>query len=557
MPTDFDPYTDWLSVPAGERPPDHYNLLGVPPSARRADIEQAFERACERLHVYTKGAKGDEANRVLNEVSLAFRTLTNAQARRAYDQSRTADASLAAPPRVLPAPVPHRHSVACQFCEARIPVPESPPPMRVFANDRELRSAAFSISIRETLLTEVTISGRDESWPVPTFDPSISKLGAAVAASIIAAVASLPFWCLASNDPGLGLVVAITSVVAISGLTTLAYHLYRPHFSSTVDVAWSEIVPVLVQSAPSIAISSFLAGLAKASEGQGQPGNRHEALDLAIRTQRAWARAGLVSRGPLVSLYRLALVDRRKKRSRAGDPFELLRELWTLCLEGEFSLNFFDQVTHNGKLLHALSHAELAIARLQFVQLVQEHRFSVQDISFMRRNSRAVNELFSLGAELDENAVARLFALRQLRQMKELSIHSTTAFELAQVRRLTLFDKWPDLILHHQYPEIVFCGRGVFFHGMRFQTVPTLHREGLGEKLRVYLDGKAFTPQELPLMALERLAEFCEFCFGPLAAKSMLQCQRPPSTDRDERLLSKSVQCSRCGTSSAMRIERR
>ena len=44
MPT-FDPYHQWLGIPAAEQPPNHYRLLGVPLLESDLDvIEAAAER---------------------------------------------------------------------------------------------------------------------------------------------------------------------------------------------------------------------------------------------------------------------------------------------------------------------------------------------------------------------------------------------------------------------------------------------------------------------------------------------------------------------------------
>ncbi len=621
---EVDPYSDWLDVPPGIRPPNYYALLGVSESAGLTDIKQAFERACERLHVYTKGAKGEVANRVLDEVSLAYRTLTNSRAKREYDATLIADTATkasASAATVGPAPdardasdpwvkvaallkrfiedgdasalreaeriaiataggegplhlarcaielgsrdarfrsvldsyAQQQNSAVCRFCHAFVTIPDASPPMRVYVNNNELRSDAYLISLRENLVTNVSITGRDVEWSAPQPEPSISKLGAAVAAGIAVAVASLPIWCVAADSIGKIVIVAVSSIVAIGIIAALTYKLYHPPFSSTVDVAWVEIVPVLARSTPSPEISSFLAGLAIVSEGKGMPHARYDSVDLAIRTQRAWAREGVIRRDVLANLYRLALVDRRKRRLSGRDPIEPLHELWTLCLEGEYSLNLFDQVTHNGRLLHALPHSQLAIARLRILQSVNERRLSVEDVALMRRKSRAVDELFSLGAELDDNAIARLFALIRLRQGNELPVSSATAFELAARRSLSLFEKWPDLLLHRLDPEIVLCGSGVYFNGMRFQKEPTIHRDGSGTAARVHIDGNAFSSQEISPITVQRLSAFCEFCFGTLAAKAMLQRTKPLSPNIDERLFSELVQCSKCGTATPMR----
>ena len=73
MPAAFDPYSDWLGVAPGRRPPNYYALLGVSESAGAllgvsesagpAEIKNASEQACARLHIHTKGRKVKKVER--------------------------------------------------------------------------------------------------------------------------------------------------------------------------------------------------------------------------------------------------------------------------------------------------------------------------------------------------------------------------------------------------------------------------------------------------------------------------------------------------------------
>lgn len=105
MPGDF--YSEWLQVPPGERPPDHYTLLGLPLfSDDTASIEQAARKRLARLDrygIHPDTNKRDACHRLMNEVARARVVLMAPGRKRQYDQElsrsrgvplpQTADAS--------------------------------------------------------------------------------------------------------------------------------------------------------------------------------------------------------------------------------------------------------------------------------------------------------------------------------------------------------------------------------------------------------------------------------------------------------------------------------
>lgn len=115
----FDPYDQWLGISPGERPCDHYRLLGIPrfePEPGR--IIAAADSRMALVRSYQVGPRGRYTQRLLNELSAAKVCLTSPEAKKAYDETlRTADQRLATTTAMLPGPVPHES-----------PRPESAPP---------------------------------------------------------------------------------------------------------------------------------------------------------------------------------------------------------------------------------------------------------------------------------------------------------------------------------------------------------------------------------------------------------------------------------------------
>jgi hypothetical protein len=78
MTVSFDPYTDWLSIPAGPRPPEHYTLLGLPPG--ETDPQRIYAAAARRMaevRKYHAGQHGDLAVRLIGELAAAYAQLSD------------------------------------------------------------------------------------------------------------------------------------------------------------------------------------------------------------------------------------------------------------------------------------------------------------------------------------------------------------------------------------------------------------------------------------------------------------------------------------------------
>lgn len=82
----FDPYRKWLGIPAGQRPPNHYQLLGISADERDLDvINAAVLRQSAFVRNFQVGQYSAEATRVLNEIAAAKVCLLDPAKRAQYD----------------------------------------------------------------------------------------------------------------------------------------------------------------------------------------------------------------------------------------------------------------------------------------------------------------------------------------------------------------------------------------------------------------------------------------------------------------------------------------
>lgn len=82
----FDPYRKWLGIPEDQRPPNHYQLLGIAPDEQDAEvIEAAAVRQSAFVRNFQSGKYGNEATRLLTEIAAARICLLDPGKRAAYD----------------------------------------------------------------------------------------------------------------------------------------------------------------------------------------------------------------------------------------------------------------------------------------------------------------------------------------------------------------------------------------------------------------------------------------------------------------------------------------
>lgn len=114
MKQEFDPYSEWLGIPASEQPCDYYRLLGV---SRFEECHDSISRAAdERMAIvrqYQMGPKSSYTQTLLNELSAARLCLLNEATKATYDavlqgaSSTVPEADLQVSPPVGSVETPH------------------------------------------------------------------------------------------------------------------------------------------------------------------------------------------------------------------------------------------------------------------------------------------------------------------------------------------------------------------------------------------------------------------------------------------------------------------
>jgi hypothetical protein len=191
----------WLGLPQGQWPPDHYRLLGVEPAEADADrIEQQVHQRLEVVRRYQL-LHPDLVTEAMNRLAQAYICLTDPEARRAYDATRSVTSSLTepapAPPSAdahLPAtpvpvtviPVPlgsaaQRISIPSPPTAMPLSVSETPPVQEVTPPlSGDTQPVAIPLESREPTVTEPKLDSTSSSEPLPA-ESAASAVPAALA----------------------------------------------------------------------------------------------------------------------------------------------------------------------------------------------------------------------------------------------------------------------------------------------------------------------------------------------------------------------------------------
>lgn len=238
MPEDI--YTEWLEVPAGKRPPDHYTLLGLPAFCDDMPaIEQAARKRLARLDRYAihpDPKKRDACHRLMNEVARARVVLASPGRKRPYD-IQLAEALGVEPPEE-----------AAEFVE-QDQADETDAGAEAESYLQQLAQAA-----QEKTPTRPTTRTKRPSWPIPVGIAAFVLL-LAVALWLAFRPASHSSRSVAVQNPSPATAPAATPVVSPKPVP-LPAPAPSPHAVAVVSVTPPAAPPVVPHPAPDVHVKS-------------------------------------------------------------------------------------------------------------------------------------------------------------------------------------------------------------------------------------------------------------------------------------------------------------
>lgn len=89
MSAEIDVYKEWLGIPEGPRPPDHYTLLRLKQFEDAVDkIRANYKKLNGHVRKYATGQYSDLSQELLNELAKAMLCLTDSERKRDYDKAQ-------------------------------------------------------------------------------------------------------------------------------------------------------------------------------------------------------------------------------------------------------------------------------------------------------------------------------------------------------------------------------------------------------------------------------------------------------------------------------------
>lgn len=86
---DLDVYKEWLGIPAGPRPPDHYQLLRLVQFEDDPEkVRKHYKKLNGEVRKYAAGKHSVRSQELLNELAKAMLCLTDVERKREYDESQ-------------------------------------------------------------------------------------------------------------------------------------------------------------------------------------------------------------------------------------------------------------------------------------------------------------------------------------------------------------------------------------------------------------------------------------------------------------------------------------
>lgn len=378
----------------------------------------------------------------------------------------------------------------CPHCFALIPFPEEAAVAPLHVGPGSLEGHGYRIAVSEHgFFTSLRINapggyqfeGREPHQVFTIHGASVLLAGPVV---LLALLLALDFL-LTGRSALWPVVFLLLAAVAVAAGARWLWRMPQPALDRAVDSAWALLVPRLHVNGYQLHDSQFLAGLALASAGRGQPRRRGDQLLRALEVTEQTVAAGTSVVTHLGALWRLAVED---AASGGVDPVTFAVAQAARSFEGKLPFAFADQLFTNWGP-HA-SPGQRARLRVLLADRAFEAGCEIRDLIDLGKQAPAFGA--ALGTDhLDYVAQLRLlWSLRPTRPWADCGA-SATVFELAADARAGVqhMAKHPDLLLAlWDVPGGYICSRGLLFHDVLFAEPPAV----LEIKARSYLQGGGY-----------------------------------------------------------------
>jgi hypothetical protein len=360
-----------------------------------------------------------------------------------------------------------RKASLCPSCYAQVPLPLSPAPAPLMAAGRRLEGAGYLLELHEAGLTpRLTIEApAGVLYDAGSPDALLTRNGAltlivvpamALCGFLLYVLTPLPWTLIAALALGLGFVLA--------GLTMLVFPTQGKR-GRLVDLAWTALVPSLLEQPLDETSGRFLESLAEISRTQGSREGRREVVEELVESLKGAAQRPAVIWPVLAALWRLQMAD---LQASGEDPVPALVDLMEQVLRGDVPARALGPVLEEIK--ESWPRGRLARVQAIVIARAAELGLEIADIADLVRTQPALAPLLGAG-DLDHLTQLRLFWRLRASWPRWLE-RADSVFDLARSgAEKTLGDR-PDLLLLVHKAPIYVGSRGVWIKDVCIGDMP-------------------------------------------------------------------------------------
>jgi hypothetical protein len=455
---------------------------------------------------------------------------------------------------LLRAEATEKNATLCPHCFALVPQPTRAIPTPVLVGSGRVDGGRFRVEITDRYVISRLVIDTPEATVFSGPEPghALTRRGAVwfflLPLTIVAAIVAVmpPIVGLAPLTPTVGVLFA--AVMAYLGIRWNWSEQEDPT-QRAVDHAWTLLVPRMLQYQVKKADAAFLAGLAEASRGQGNPEAREEQLRRVADALRG-DRVGIPYMTPVSVLQIEDAVH-----AGADELIRIANEVGE-CFDGQLP---FDHAEWLVRELRGDPANRTRRARLRVLILARAFAAGLEpeDLRLIGQLCPALGAAYA-SEDRDGLARLRLLWLYRPRRLWQRIGSATTVFDLA--RYPTLAENYlrlrPDLLLFQasggsdEAAPILICEEGVVYRDTVITNLASAVRVKVKSLVRgggyeLTIGDQAFRFEEDPTLLARRLKGWGEFLFEEFLPRArMLIRRRSPQGER--LLLQKATTCTEC-----------
>jgi hypothetical protein len=456
---------------------------------------------------------------------------------------------------LLRAEAAEKHASLCPHCYALVPQPIRAAPTPVLVSAGHVDGGGFRVELADRCFTTHLVVATPEAvvFAGPEPDHSLTRQGATV-------LFLLPLTALAVALAVLPAVAGIAPVIPVAAVlfaALVAYLGVRAVWSNgsdpsdrAIDHAWRQLVPRLMQHEVRRPAAAFVAGLADASRGRGDPHAREEPLGRAIE----FLRPDRVGMSFVTALTVLRILD-----AVGADDLPLIADEVGPCFEVNLPLDHAERLV---KELRGDPVNRTRRARLRVLILARAFAAGLEP-----QDLKAIGQVCpSLGAAYASEDRAGLARLRLLwlyrpHRLWQRVGSATAVFDLARYPKLAenYLRQRPDLLLFQasggsdEAAPILVCEEGVVYRDAVITdpdvTIRVRARTPVrGGGFELTVGDRVFKFRDDPTLLARRLKGWAQFLFNEFLPRARLLARRR-SDHGDYLLRQKAATCPECGKS--------